>query len=88
MKQKVEHILYYVITVLQVVMRQNSPINLYGVSGLLVDVLTSGIGGFPTEGKDGKVFALFSAFFISTSVLAIICPIASSMRLVVFRNSA
>lgn len=68
-------------------MQQNSPINLHGVSGLLEDMLTSDLG-FPTEGNEENVFALFSAFFISTSVLAIMRPIASSMRLVEFRNSA
>lgn len=68
-------------------MQQNSPINLHVVSGPLEDMLTSDLG-FPTEGNEENVFALFSAFFISTSVLAIIRPIASSMRLVEFRNSA
>lgn len=68
-------------------MQQNSPINLHGVSGLLEDMLTSDLG-LPTEGNKENVFALFSAFFISTSVLAIMRPIASSMRLVEFRNSA
>lgn len=50
-------------------------------------MLTSDLG-LPTEGNEENVFALFSAFFISTSVLAIMRPIASSMRLVEFRNSA
>lgn len=68
-------------------MQPNSPINLHGVSGLLEDILPSDFG-FPTGGNDDNVFALLSAFFISTSVLAIMRPIASSMRLVEFLNSA
>lgn len=69
-------------------MQQNSPINLHGVSGLLEDNMLTSDLGFPTEGNEENVFALLSAFFISTSVLAIMRPIASSMRLVEFLNSA